>query len=793
MTTGAENRDLSVALSPPPRLEAVQDSAPPTARQTAVPDSVVDRNADHASRPVSVSWMSCSGAVRAVRQQLRRVALPETAVDRARPVSLNVPRLCLWVILSAVLSAGLVCANVWVATAERSHDAAEHALAFAEWRLHDIETEMRRVADAAYDDMNWVRCAAPLMTTLTRASIASSLVRRFVLSADQMDGSCRPEGPGATPFFPYEPKSRIAITSTGEIHSQVTAVLRRDASGRIISAVLDPRAFAMDGTPYAGVSNTDQLRLALLSADGRRLARLGDPRVEGPTVAPLGATATSTLRGVSVRAEVDRHVLTDRMLRSASVAASTASVLTLALVAVFWRSVVRRARLFHRIQRGLRKREFEPFVQPILDLRSGRCAGVEILMRWQHPHRGTLVPSEFIEEAERTGLIADMSELVMTRAAHRLAPIAREHSDLYFAFNLTPQQLAQPRLLTRLTEIFRADTIPHDRVLLEITEREFVDPVATDSLRALHAAGWRVAVDDFGTGHSSLAALEQLAIDRLKIDRAFVSTITDETVNRPVLEAIIQLADRLMLPAIAEGIETRAQLEYLAARGVQFGQGYLIGRPMSIVAFREWLSRHNRGTPSGVASQAPTAAATDARPDKVAQRLWNAMRVPGGLDVRDRMFHLRTYPQCFVGREAVDWMAHHAGISRSEAVQQGRRLIALGLMTHVVDEHDFEDAELFYRLATPTDANLVTTSAPQALRAQLLAADGGLLGTHTRGLVRHAGCATGAGLVRWIMSTQRVTRPTARQWSLQLMREGVIRHVYDDRPFTDDRTLFRVA
>lgn len=742
----------------------------------------------------SASWLAT--LVRSIAGRAAAATRVEGTLAHARPVSLNPGRLLLMLIVCAGLSATAACAWVWSSARHQANDASEQALAFVEWRLHDIEVEMRQVADAAYGDMNWSACARPLATALTRASLASTLVLRFVLSADQLDGSCRPEGPGGTPFFPYEPTTRIAITSSGEIFSRLTAALRRDASGRIVSAVLDPRAFNMEGTPYATWGDAALLRLALLSADGRRLAWLGGAHTDASAqaVEDLQSIASSALRDVRVRADVDRHELVQRLVRAGAAAAAGTILLVLAVVAVFWQRVTRRAQLVHRIRRGLQKREFEPFVQPILDLRSGRCAGVEVLMRWQHPHRGTLPPSEFIEEAERTGLIAGMSELVMTRAAHRLAPIAREHGDLYFAFNLTPQQLTHPHLPRRLTEIFREDTIPRERVLLEITEREFIDPVAAGSLAALHTGGWRVAVDDFGTGHSSLAALEQLAIDRLKIDRAFVSTISEETVSRPVLEAIIQLADRLSLPTIAEGIETPAQLEYLAARGVQYGQGYLIGRPMTIVAFQEWLARHNAGTPTRIAAQsAARVPRTDARPDKVAQRLWNAMRVPGGLDIRDRMFHLRTYKACFVGREAVDWMVQHAQMTRAEAVLQGRRLIALGLMTHVVNEHDFEDAELFYQLATPTDASLASSSAPSELRARLLTHDGLKLSRHTRGLVRHDACATGRSVVRWIMTTYGVSRQTARQWALQLMREGVIRHVYDDRPFTDDRTLYRVA
>ncbi len=748
---------------------------------------------DDAEWPLVGAAESLAGPWDTAMSQLRRRWHSAPGAVASRPLSLHGWRVLVVVAAAALLAVAGTCASVWSATARDATAAADHALAVVESRLSDIELEMRQVADAAYDDMDWVACRPALATTLTRASIASLHVRRFVLSSDGMDGSCRPEGRGASPFFPYEPTMRIAITSTGEIQTQLTATLRRDTSGRVVSAVLDPRVFAMDGARHTPYRDDAQIGLSLLSADGRRLAPLGGSETGRATIDALGTTATSSLRHVMVRADVDRSELLRRLVRSGLIACGAAIALTLVLIAGFWRRVIHRARLVHRIQRGLRKREFEPFVQPIIDLRSGRCAGVEVLMRWQHPHRGTLPPSEFIEEAERTGLITGMSELVMTRAAHRLAPIAHSNPDIHFAFNLTPQQLAQPQLLTRLSSIFRPDTIPSDRVLLEITEREFVDPVAADSLNALHESGWRVAVDDFGTGHSSLAKLEQLSIDRLKIDRAFVSTISDETINRPVLDAIIQLADRLALPTIAEGIETQAQLDYLASRGVQFGQGYLIGRPMSIVAFGDWLKRHNSGTPPALPAQPHTAAVANARPDRIAQRMWNAMRVPGGLDIRDRMFHLRMYPHCFVGREAVDWMVQHARISRADAVQQGRRLLALGLMTHVLDEHDFEDAELFYRLASPSDASLASTPAPVALRARLQAQDGMRTRAHARGLVRHSGCLTGAEIVRWIVSSHRVSRPMARQWALQLMREGVIRHVYDDRPFADDRTLYRVV
>jgi EAL domain-containing protein (putative c-di-GMP-specific phosphodiesterase class I) len=381
----------------------------------------------------------------------------------------------------------------------------------------------------------------------------------------------------------------------------------------------------------------------------------------------------------------------------------------------------------------------------------------------------------------------------MARAAHQLAALAVAYPHLYFSVNLTPAQIALPGFPRRLAELFTPDTIPRDRVLLELTERDLVDAGTVARLNALHDEGWQIAIDDFGTGHSSLAALEHLKLDRLKIDRAFVRAIDAETVNRPVLDSIIDLSSRLHIATIAEGVETRAQWDYLAARGVTYAQGYLIARPLTIDAFTEWMAAQQVGTPSSVATLARAETALAVAPDAVAQRLWNDLRTPGGLDVRDRMFRLRTYANCFVGRDAVDWMVSHRDVSRTEAVRMLRRLTALGLINHVLEEHDFEDAELFYRLAVPTTASRVAGPVAAESRASIRGEWGLPLRSHVRGVLRHRECATGAEVVTWIATRFSLTRSAATQWAVQLMRDGAIRHVFDDRPFRDDSTLYRPA
>jgi EAL domain-containing protein (putative c-di-GMP-specific phosphodiesterase class I) len=708
-------------------------------------------------------------------------------IDRAR---VAVAALCV-----SLAAGGWSALGTWNALHAEVRDGAAQVLAFVDTRLHDIDSEMSVLLAHPSLNVPSLTCDAALTTQLARASTSSVVVQSFVLTSDEQMIACHPFGTGAALYLPIQPRTRLSLTSTGEIRARVTATQRLGTSPHVLAAVLDPRAFepgAFDMLPWA---SSPTVRYALLSVDGRRLATLGEHAAQGDIVASLRAVATSATRDVMVSAEIERPTFETMLWRRVLLAVLGALVVLAGIVGASWRVALLRSRAYHRIARGLRKREFVPFVQPIVELATGRCAGAEVLIRWNHPYRGILPPAEFIEEAERTGLIISMSDLVMTRASHQLSAIAEAHPELYFSFNITPQQLTMPQLSARLDEIFRADSLPRAQVLLELTERDFVETAAVRQLNALQDSGWRVAIDDFGTGHSSLASLEQLQVDRLKIDRAFVRTIGEETASRPVLDAIIGMAGQLDVAMIAEGVETQTQWDYLASRGVQYAQGYLIARPMSIDAFAAWLASSNPSTATVSTSAAPStpsvrAAATQSQ-DAFARHVWNLMRTPGGLDVRDRMFHLRTYDACFVGREAVDWLVQHQRLSRSEAVRLGQHLVALGLISHVVSEHDFEDAELFYRLTSPAAASLAARPVVADLLGAMHGAGGVPLGDQVRGFIRHGDAITGTAVVDWFVSTYRVDRSAAVLWASTLMRQGALRHVYDDRPFSDDQTLYR--
>ncbi len=711
---------------------------------------------------------------------------------RARRLSLSRPRVGI-VLATAGLVAGAASGlDTWHMQHQAVEDAARAAVARVDERLDAVAREIRFLDPPSAGE----ECSAEQTSKLLDASLSSRWVSRFRQGQPEADFSCGPGGRGAPLTIEARPGAGLMLDSTGPSAKRLVASLT-GPGGWVTQAELDERVFEQLFKPGAAAAVPQ--RISLLSMTGQHLKALnpGEPGVTSSALAPpaLRAMQASAAHGLAVAVEVDTAALWAHGAQRAGWAVAAAMLLAAAAAAAVWRRAVLRSRLRVRIAKALRRRQFEPHVQPIVDLASGRCVGGEVLMRWHHPQRGVLAPSEFIEEAERTGLIVAMSDLVMVRAAQRLAQLARLQPELYFSFNITPQQLRQTGFAQRLGEIFNAETLPRAQVLLELTEREFVDQRTRRALESLHQAGWRIAIDDFGTGQSSLATLEQLPVDRIKIDRAFVRTIDGHTVTRPVLDAIIALSAQLGVRLIAEGVETQAQWDYLRQRGVACAQGYLFAKPLAIDAFARWLwHRSDAAGPAAAGGATPAAPVSPVDPlvmDAPTQQLWQRLRTVGGLDVRTRLHGLRSYADCFVGREAVDWLVRHQRVGRAEAVRLGQRLLALGLIGHVLEEHDFKDGEYFYRLAGAGDAPGAADSVA-GLADTLRSADGPPWRDHARGPLMHRHCASGREIIGWIVDRHAVPRIMALQWAAQLMRQGALRHVFDDQPLRDDRTLYRL-
>lgn len=727
-----------------------------------------------------------------------RQALTLTDMQRERRLELHRARVVALAVVLQALALAVLGTAIWLDKRAAAEASARAAAAFVDERLDEIDALLRQVHGRLPVERaeGWT-CDEAVTQALLRASLDSLLVQRLWLVTADGGPACGPEGAGLPGALPPIALPDIAAASLrGSATGPVLA--RRLADGRMLVAKLDPRALVLPAEGPWGADGERDERITLHAADDSSLRLWDTPGAPGAVMSSLRVGESSERYDHAVSVELCRSAYASRLMAAAPLAAGIAVLVTLLICGWAWHQALARSRLVRRLERALRKRQFDPFVQPIVDMATGRCVGGEVLMRWAHPQRGILPPSEFIDEAERSGLIAGMSTLVMERAAHRLAPLARAHPGLYFAFNITVGQLRRPHFASELANIFNADTLPRAQVLLELTEREALDPLTQRTLRALHAAGWRIAIDDFGTGQSSLAILERMPIDRLKIDRAFVSALGEQTARRPVLDAIIGLARDLGVGLVAEGVETQTQWDYLAQREVASAQGYLISRPLPLDAFGRWFEARLAPVdtvaapaddePAGSLVQGPQALLQDER----LLGIWRAMLAPGGIDIRDRLYHLRVYRNCFVGSEAVDWLVRHAQVSRAEALRLGRRLVALGCVKHVVDEHDFRDGEYFYAVMSDTRHD-----SPQPVAADLLEALHGLQGPvqadHARGILLHRRCLRGSDLVLWLRKRYAVSGATALQWGAQLMRQGHLRHVFDDRPLSDSRDLFRLT
>jgi diguanylate cyclase (GGDEF)-like protein len=230
-------------------------------------------------------------------------------------------------------------------------------------------------------------------------------------------------------------------------------------------------------------------------------------------------------------------------------------------------------------------RQFRLVYQPVVDLGSERVTGFEALIRWDHPTLGVVLPERFLPVAEEIGLVPDIGRWVLTEACAAAAAWRRDHpaaADLSMAVNVSPSQLGLPGLIEDVRTALAASGLPPSALVLELTESVLVrDPVlAAERLHELRGLGVRVALDDFGTGYSSLSHLRQFAVDILKIDRSFVSTIDDAESMPAILRGLINLGHTLDLEIVAEGIEQERQRTHLRDGQVALAQGYLFAAPL---------------------------------------------------------------------------------------------------------------------------------------------------------------------------------------------------------------------
>ena len=259
-----------------------------------------------------------------------------------------------------------------------------------------------------------------------------------------------------------------------------------------------------------------------------------------------------------------------------------------------------RLNIEHALHRALDQKEFQLHYQPIVDIKQpGHIVGAEVLLRWQHPEQGTVFPAAFIGVAEETGLILDIGNWVVHEVCRQMQMWNDRKPDLDYgkiSINISPIQFQQADFVPKLVSAVETYQIDPSKLYLELTENLLVRDIngVAEKIHELKTHGLQFSIDDFGTGYSSLAYLKQLPVDILKIDQSFVRDIATDPNDAAIVESILAISSRMGFQVVAEGVETKEQLEFLTVRECDLYQGYLFSRAVPVEEFEILLEKQSR-------------------------------------------------------------------------------------------------------------------------------------------------------------------------------------------------------
>lgn len=253
---------------------------------------------------------------------------------------------------------------------------------------------------------------------------------------------------------------------------------------------------------------------------------------------------------------------------------------------------VKNINMANELQNALSNNELFLYYQPQFNLNTGEISGIEALIRWIHPEKGFISPAEFIPLAEETGQIYDIDKWVFKTALADKRKLEEDgFSSIDISINLSSKALASDMNFDELEKLLKTYDIDFSQIIIEITETAVISDVefAIKRLHRLKNLGFRIALDDFGTGYSSLTHLKELPIDIVKLDRSFVKRIEKNSKDAIIIKALLYLARDLEYKVVAEGIENKEQLEYLKKHNCDYGQGFLMSKPIEIKDIQEKL------------------------------------------------------------------------------------------------------------------------------------------------------------------------------------------------------------
>jgi diguanylate cyclase (GGDEF)-like protein len=474
------------------------------------------------------------------------------------------------------------------ARAELEHQRAEQA----EKHVHELNNyiaEQERISRVLEETKEHFRHAAfhDSLTGLPNRAMFTELLKAEIESAQR-----KGEHMFAVLFLDLD-RFKNVNDSLGHTHGDLLLVAFAERLERILRPIDTLARFGGDEFAILLSGMTD-------ATDAVRVAQRIQDELSQPFVLDKNsATATASIGIALSSTGYDRA---DDILRDADIAMYRAKENGKARYELFDHGMharaVSRLQLESDLRQAIEQREFCVYYQPIVSLQTGRLAGFEALVRWNHPRRGLVSPADFIPVAEETGLIVPIGQWVLHEACAQVRQWqidSPSHRSLSLSVNLSARQVAQPDLLHRIKEALETSKLNPHCLKLEITESVVMEnaEAAAQMFKQLRLLGVQLSIDDFGTGYSSLSYLHRFPLNYLKIDRSFVMRLTTDNDNA-IVRTISTLARNLGMEVIAEGIETEEQFQQLKMLGCEYGQGFLFSRPVANESVKHLLAQDSK-------------------------------------------------------------------------------------------------------------------------------------------------------------------------------------------------------
>jgi len=363
------------------------------------------------------------------------------------------------------------------------------------------------------------------------------------------------------------------------------------ADGGRLVAVLDAGALLFNVIPR---SLRDRSQLQLIMVDGAPIAEVEAKGVEFDPMKTRVMQEGSERYPVFVKLLYLHERLTGLEPTTRGLLLFGAGLLGAIFGLLVYRTLLRPDDPTRAIDRGLRRREFVPYLQPIFSLETGWLVGAEVLVRWKRGDR-IVQPAQFIGAVESSGRIGALTAYLMAHTLIEIRPLLKRYDRMKIGFNIAPTHLLTPGFAKEVRDIVGEAGVDSGQVVLEITERQEIDDIerAARVVAELRHDGFVVAMDDVGTGHSGLSHIHKLNPTMLKIDKFFVDMVGSDKLAEVVISALVRVALEMGIQVTAEGIEDGYQIARLRELGVAYGQGYFIARPMDIDAFYRFVAAYD--------------------------------------------------------------------------------------------------------------------------------------------------------------------------------------------------------